>query len=554
MNAVKNLKLSMRLALGFGLVVLLLVGVSILGLTSMAQIQQRLDEIASVNNKEASLAVGMRNAVNLLALRSRDIVLYDGTRKRQAIEGIGQARQRYEGAEQELEAMFVARKETATKEMEAFSQVKELRTKVMPLVAKVVELGRFDMSEEAARFQGTEVDKPMQAWLDAIANLSDLAEQANTQAAEDARAAYTQAQLLMSALCSVGVVLGLLAAWLITRSITRPLSNAVRIAETVSAGDLTSQIDVSSKDETGQLLAALRDMNANLIKVVATVRTGSDSIATGAGEIAAGNQDLSQRTEEQASNLQQTAASMGQIGSTVQTNAETARQAAQLASAAAAAAQQGGSVVGQVVDTMDAIAGGSRKVSEIIGLIDGIAFQTNILALNAAVEAARAGEQGRGFAVVATEVRSLAGRSAQAAKEIKALIGESVRMAEVGTSQADAAGVAMGSIVEQVQRVADLISEISSASNEQTSGIGEVSRAVTQLDQVTQQNAALVEQSAAAADSLNAQAGRLVDAVGVFKLPAGWVEATANEARALPAARRPALPSRAPRQLADLSA
>ncbi|RCW64806.1 methyl-accepting chemotaxis protein [Pseudorhodoferax soli] len=519
MNALKNLKLGTRLAFGFGLVVLLLVCVSVLGLVSMAQVQARLDDIVSVNNKESSLAGAMRGAVSQVAQRSRDIVLYDGVRKRVAIEGITQARQRYEASEKELATMFEL-PDTSPQEKELLAKVVTLRTAAVPLVAKVVELGRTDMTDEAARFLGTQVDGPMQAWYDALGELSDLEEKANNEAADAAQTAYERARMLMLALCAVGVALGLLAAWWITRSITVPIAEAVRIARTVSAGDLTSRIEVRGKDETGQLLAALRDMNENLIRVVSTVRHSSDSIATGAGEIAAGNQDLSQRTEEQASNLQQTAASMEQIGSTVQSNAETARQAAQLATAAAAAAQQGGAVVGQVVGTMDAISGGSRKVSEIIGLIDGIAFQTNILALNAAVEAARAGDQGRGFAVVASEVRSLAGRSAQAAKEIKTLIGESVKMAAVGTTQAGAAGTAMGDIVKQVQRVADLIAEISAASHEQTTGIGQVSGAVNQLDQVTQQNAALVEQSAAAADSLNAQVGRMVDAVGVFQLPA----------------------------------
>ncbi len=526
MNAVKNLRLGARLALGFGLVVLLLIGVSILGLVSMAQIQNRLDDIALVNNKEANLAGAMRSAVSQVAQRSRDIVLYDGVRKRVAIEGIAQARQKYEAAEKELSTMF-ATFDTTAHEKELLAKVGTLKATATPLVSKVVELGRSDMTDEAARFLGTEVDAPMQAWYDALGQLSDYEQQASDEAAAEAQAAYARARLLMLALCTAGVLLGVLAAWLITRSITRPISNAVRIAETVSAGDLTSRIEVRSTDETGKLLSALRDMNDSLIQVVSTVRTSSDSIATGASEIAAGNQDLSLRTEQQASNLQQTAASMEQIGSTVQTSADTAREAAQLAVAAATAAEQGGAVVDQVVQTMDAIAGGSRKVSEIIGLIDGIAFQTNILALNAAVEAARAGEQGRGFAVVATEVRSLAGRSAGAAKEIKALIGESVKMAEVGTAQADAAGTAMGNIVAQVQRVADLISEISAATGEQTTGLGQVSQAVGQLDQVTQQNAALVEQSAAAAASLDAQVGRLVDAVGVFRLP-GTHEGTAS--------------------------
>jgi methyl-accepting chemotaxis protein len=276
---------------------------------------------------------------------------------------------------------------------------------------------------------------------------------------------------------------------------------------------------VQGHGETAQLLTALKRMNDSLVSVVGTVRSSSDSIATGSSQISIGNQDLSQRTEEQASNLQQTAASMEELSATVRTNADTTRQAAQLADTASGAAAQGGVAVGQVVTTMAEITKASRKINDIIGVIDGIAFQTNILALNAAVEAARAGEQGRGFAVVATEVRTLAQRSAVAAKEIKALIQTSVEQVEIGSRQASDAGHTMDDIVAQVKRVTQLIGEISTATHEQTEGIGQVSDAVTQLDQVTQQNAALVEEAAAAAESLNAQAGQLVASVAVFHLP-----------------------------------
>ena len=316
----------------------------------------------------------------------------------------------------------------------------------------------------------------------------------------------------------VALVIGVLLSTGITRSIVTPIQQAVRLAETVAAGDLSSRIEVKSHDETGQLLQALKAMNESLVKVVSTVRQSSDSIATGSSQIATGNADLSQRTEEQASNLQQTAASMEQLAGTVRSSADTAQQANTLAGSARAAASQGGEVVARVVGTMDEISASSRRISDIISVIDGIAFQTNILALNAAVEAARAGEQGRGFAVVAAEVRSLAQRSANAAKEIKSLINDSVEKVETGTRLVGDAGQAMEGIVAQVKRVADLIGEISTATVEQTSGIGQVSDAVGQLDQVTQQNAALVEQSAAAAESLKHQAGRLVEAVQIFKL------------------------------------
>jgi methyl-accepting chemotaxis protein-1 (serine sensor receptor) len=333
-----------------------------------------------------------------------------------------------------------------------------------------------------------------------------------------ARTAAGRAIVLSLSLMLVVSVAGVLVGVMISRSLTRRIDEARRVAETVAAGDLTSHIVVDSTDEVGQLLSALKAMNASLIQVVGTVRASSDSIATGSAQIATGNADLSQRTEEQASNLQQTAASMEELSSTVKSNADTARQATQFAISASAVAEKGGSVVGQVVNTMEAISASSKKISDIIGVIDGIAFQTNILALNAAVEAARAGEQGRGFAVVAGEVRSLAQRAAAAAKEIKSLINDSVEKVEAGSLQVGEAGRTMDDIVMQVRRVNDLIAEISHATGEQTQGISQVSDAVTQLDHVTQQNAALVEESAAAAESLSNQAGKLVDAVSVFRL------------------------------------
>jgi len=329
---------------------------------------------------------------------------------------------------------------------------------------------------------------------------------------------YSNARSAVVALLVTAVLTGALLAFIITRSIVRPLANAVKVAEAVSEGNLTSVVVARGADEVNQLLRALQRMNGSLVNIVSRVRNSSDSIATGSSQIAAGNADLSQRTEEQASNLQQTAASMEQLTATVKQNAETARAATQIARSASDAAAQGGHVVSQVVSTMDQITQSSRKVVDIIGVIDGIAFQTNILALNAAVEAARAGEQGRGFAVVASEVRSLAQRSAEAAKEIKSLIGSSVEKVESGSQLVDAAGKSMADIVTQVTKVNDLIAEISAASLEQSTGIGQIGDAVNQLDQVTQQNAALVEESAAAAESLKNQAAHLAQAVSVFKL------------------------------------
>jgi len=391
--------------------------------------------------------------------------------------------------------------------------------------AKWMQLMADGKTDEATK-ERADVTTPMGgATVKAFSGLIELQRKGSSADAQFAGRALAEwgyatiAFLLLAALVASTFVV-----WVVG-SITRPLHEAVRVAQRVAAGDLSSHIDVTSSDETGELLAALKTMNASLARIVASVREGSDSIASGSAQISSGNTDLSQRTEEQASNLQQTAASMAQLTSTVKTSADTARQATQLAGSASAAAAKGGELVGQVVSTMDAIAAGSKKIGDITGVIDSIAFQTNILALNAAVEAARAGPQGRGFAVVASEVRNLAQRSAEAAKEIKSLIGASVEKVEAGSRLVGDAGAQMHDIVAQVKRVADLIDEISAATTEQTSGIGQINNAVSQLDQATQQNAALVEQSAAAADSLSGQAARLVQTVAVFKLTEGPVQA-----------------------------
>jgi methyl-accepting chemotaxis protein len=359
----------------------------------------------------------------------------------------------------------------------------------------------------------------------AVDPVDDIFEKLARLQLDGARSEVDAAQALYGRVLWIAVAVGLLVlgiagvlAWGLVRAIAQGLDQAVGVARTVAAGDLGARIEVVRRDEFGTLLSALKTMNDGLATIVGEVRNASDSIATGSGQIAIGNADLSQRTEEQASNLQQTAASMEQLTVTVRRNAETAQRASALAGAASAAAAEGGAVVERVVRTMDGINDSARRIADITGTIDGIAFQTNILALNAAVEAARAGEQGRGFAVVASEVRSLAQRSATAAREIKALIGESVVKVEDGTRLVAEAGRAIGGIVEQVRRVDVLIGEISSASSEQATGLGQVGEAVTQLDQVTQQNAALVEESAAAADSLRTQADGLARAVASFRL------------------------------------
>ena len=359
------------------------------------------------------------------------------------------------------------------------------------------------------------------AYMQAMEKFGELQESLMDQAGTRAEAVAVSGiwQVAIIAIIAVVVSIGL-GIW-ITRSITRPLATAVKVANRVANGDLSLTIEDGSRDEVGQLLSALKHMNTSLVDIVGNVRASSDSIATGSRQIATGNADLSQRTEEQASNLEQTAAAMEELTSTVTQNADTARQANTIAVEASAVAKNGGAAMDKVVHTMGDIAQRSRQIAEIISVIDGIAFQTNILALNAAVEAARAGEQGRGFAVVASEVRSLAQRSASAAKEIKGLIDASVASVESGGALVNAAGQTMGDLVNRVAQVAGLISQISNASAEQTIGISQVGDAVQQLDTVTQQNAALVEESAAAADSLSHQAATLAQLVSVFALPVG---------------------------------
>ena len=344
---------------------------------------------------------------------------------------------------------------------------------------------------------------------------------------------------VISMLTVFAVAFGVLCSWLLTTGITRPLRQALALAETVAAGDLTHTVTTSAKDETGALLTALGNMNNNLVSIVSQVRSGTDSIATASSEIAAGNLDLSSRTEQQAGSLEETASSMEELTGTVKQNADNARQANQLAITAAGIASRGGAVVAEVVATMGSINASSRKIVDIISVIDGIAFQTNILALNAAVEAARAGEQGRGFAVVASEVRNLAQRSSQAAKEIKGLIDDSVSKVDIGAKLVDQAGATMDEVVASVKRVTDIIGEISSASTEQTHGIEQVNQAIVQMDQVTQQNAALVEEAAAAAGSLQDQAHGLAQVVSVFKLN----EQPGLLRRPAAAAARPAAPA-----------
>ena len=402
-------------------------------------------------------------------------------------------------------------------EKQAFDKVGAERAKVLALLAKVRELKASDAAA-AKTFVNAEFTPAITTYLatqDAFVRTEEQ-ERQRAYAQLDAGRRTVLAVTVGTALLLFAI--GMLVTMALVRSIVRPLHRAVGFADGIAAGDLTQDIRDDRRDEFGQLLQALDTMVQRLRGVVGEVRSGVESVSTASSEIAHGNQDLSARTEQAASSLQQTAASMEQLTSTVSQSTDTAHQARQLAGSAAQAATRGGEVMAEVVASMEQISGSSRRIGDIIGTIDGIAFQTNILALNAAVEAARAGEQGRGFAVVASEVRNLAQRSAQAAREIKTLIGASVETVEVGSRQVAQAGQTMGEIVQGVRQVSDLIAEIHAASSEQRDGIGQVNQAVGHLDQMTQQNAALVEESAAAAASLRDQAQRLTDAISVFKL------------------------------------
>jgi len=513
-KTIANLSVGARLAAGFGIVLAIMTALTGVAISRMAFIQGNLDHIVEVDATKIRLVNEMRDVVRYQSVTIRDVVMQeDFYFKKAEMKRMKQAGATYRAAAKKLAVLL-----TNARGKQAMTRFAALETKVKEAMDAALDKSISDDHVGAAAVIRDSV-RPAQlefvAALDAL--LTDL-EAASKNSATQASAAYTSALQMMLLLAGAGLLAGLVIAWLIQRSVAHPLRRAVAVAERVADGDLSQSIESGSTDEVGQLLNALGRMNASLRGIVTTLKASAESVSIGSREIAAGNMDLSSRTEAQASALEQTAASMEELSSTVRQNAENARQASELATGATEVAVRGGAVVGDVVSTMKRINESSRKIAEIISVIDGIAFQTNILALNAAVEAARAGEQGRGFAVVAAEVRSLAQRSAAAAKDIKTLIGTSVERVEQGTALVDQAGGTIDEVVTAIRRVANIIGEISNASTEQSAGVAQVGQAITQMDDATQQNAALVEQSAAAAEGLKQQAQLLVQAVAVFKL------------------------------------
>ncbi|KAB8048004.1 HAMP domain-containing protein [Janthinobacterium sp. FT14W] len=526
-----NMKIGTRLRCSFALLTLLLLATAALGMLRLSSLELRMRDVIDDKYPKTVLANDIIKNVNIIARSSRNLLLMTEPQQlAQERASIARAGGETEKGLAQLDAVVLSPQGRTL--MAAVTQARATFNGGRDKVLALLEEGARD--EATSLLLGTvrgDQLRYMAALESLIAHQHDLMEEAGAQV----RAEYATARNMMLALSALAVLFSLVTAWLVTRSIVNPLHHALTVAQTVAAGDLTSTFGRHGGDETGKLLDALCIMNGNLLDIVQQVRSGTDTIATASSQIAAGNIDLSSRTEEQASSLEQTASAMEELSSTVQQNADNARHASVLAVEAANIAGAGGQAVGQVIHTMDAISASSAQIADIIGVIDMLAFQTNILALNAAVEAARAGEQGRGFAVVATEVRNLAQRSAAAARDIRALIANSTEQVDAGAALVAQAGATMQEVVAAVGRVSQMVADITAASAEQSTGIGQVSQAVLQMDEVTQQNAALVEEAAAASQSLEGEAAKLLQVVSVFRLQQG-------PAHTLPRRSAPAVP------------
>ena len=512
MNLIQDLSLRTRLAWGFGLLLALTLTIAGLSVQRFAYTAEAVDDIIAIQWVKASAATSIDTATRANARRTMELFFAADAAHAARVRAFIETNKK--GIDEALRTL-----ERHVTLPDGKALLASLTTARVAYVASFSQVDRFlqaGQRDDAQRLLMAETLPRLDTLQDQVGALAKLQQRIASEAGEGVVAETTATRRLLIGAAVIALALGAVAAWGLGRAISRPIERAVRVAEAVAAGDLTSRITATSRDETGRLLRALSNMNASLATVVTQVRASSESIATGSGQIAAGTPDLSQRTKEQASNLQQTAASMEQLAGIVRQNAETAQQASGLAGSSASAVAEGGVAVGRVVETMGKITAASRRIGDIVGVIEGLAFQTNIRALNAAVEAARAGEHGRGFAVASAEVRTLAQRSATSAREIKALVESSVERVEAGNALAGDVGRTMQGVVQRVQRVSELIAQITAV--EQTQGIDQVTTTVAQPDQVTQQNAALVEEIAAASDSLNQQATRLVDSVRGFRL------------------------------------
>jgi methyl-accepting chemotaxis protein len=527
----RNLKIGTRLALGFGAVLAIMLAVSVAAIMLGKKSRDDLASVVSTVGAKQALAADMKAFALEQSAVMRNIGLHSDIKAMQVDEDRARALGRmYDEARERMSRM-----DLDAAEREILDTLTKQDKEVDRPFQQALGLSTMFRNEEAAKVLMTEVDPLVQKTLAELNRLIELQKKANQEATQAAMVSGDRLATTAYVVEAIVLLLGVLVAWTTTRSITGPLREALGVARRVAAGDLSSRIDVTGRDEAADLLRALRDMNDGLGQMVSRIRTGAESIVVGAGQVAAGNQQLSSRTEEHASSLEETASTLEEFTTTVRQNAEHAKQASQLAASASATAERGGTVVGKVVTTMQDVTTSSKRITDIIGVIDGISFQTNILALNAAVEAARAGEQGRGFAVVAAEVRSLAQRSAESAKEIRGLIADSVKGVEAGARLVGEAGKTMDELVGSVRKVAEIMTEIASASHEQSSGIEQINKAITQMDNVVQMNASLVEEATAAATSMAGQATGLAHAVAQFRIDEGAVAQPAPAREAPPA-------------------